>query len=132
MTLPSTTLQVGATLLTLDGPLLWQDEFAWSPVTQRVRPTLTGALDIQLGERQAGRPVTLASGSWVRRAQLLQLQAWADQAGLVVALSVRGEPARSALWAHERGPALSAEMVQPHAAADDGDHYRVTARFTLI
>lgn len=61
--------------------LRWSDEFAWTPVAQSTDYGLTGALLIQIGTRQTGRPLTLTGGknwSWITRTELLTLQALLD------------------------------------------------------
>lgn len=69
--------------LRLPDGLRWTDEFAWSPVAQSSAFGLTGALLIQQGIKQAGRPVTLTGGNtwaWMRRSALIALQALIDGA----------------------------------------------------
>ena len=76
--------------------IIWQDEFAWSPVVQSVDYGLTGALIVQESTRLAGRPITLigqSSGNqsaacWIARADLLTLQAALDVAGAQFALTL--------------------------------------------
>ena len=53
------TLALGATTLELSDRLVWVDEFEWSPVVSAVRWGTTGAQQIHVGVRQAGRPITL-------------------------------------------------------------------------
>ncbi|MBX3635969.1 MAG: hypothetical protein KF683_11405 [Rubrivivax sp.] len=127
----TTTITVGATVLTLDHPLLWEDEFGWEPVVQTRRTTVTGAQNVQAQAMLAGRPVTLASGGWVRRSQLLQLQAWREQPGLVLQVSPRGGTPMSVTW-DTKGGALQADMVQPWAFPEDGELYRVRLRFFTV
>lgn len=69
-----------ATLGTLALPagLRWDDEFAWSPVAIGSKTwSLTGAVLIQEGIKQNGRPITLVGGRrycWITRAELITLQ----------------------------------------------------------
>jgi hypothetical protein len=127
----ATSITVGGTTVTLDHPLLWVDEFAFQVVRQTRRLTVTGAQIVQAGARQAGRPVTLASGGWVRRAQLLQLQTWREQPGLVLQVSPRGGAPMSCAWDHEAG-AIDAAMVQEWAFPAVDEFYRVTLRFFTV
>ena len=39
--------------------MVWVDEFDWTPVEKAVEYSLTGSLLIDVGVRQAGRPITL-------------------------------------------------------------------------
>ena len=56
--------------VTLPADLTWTDEFDWSPLEQTASYTLTGALVLETGQRQAGRAITLAGS---------ELSAWADR-----------------------------------------------------
>jgi hypothetical protein len=124
----STTIAYGVTTLTLTQPLLWTDEFAWEPVRQTRVTTITGAQIVYEQTRQAGRPVTLVSGGWIRRDELEQLQAWRELPAAVLQVAPRGGAAMDCVFDHEAG-ALQAEMVQPWAFPDAGELYRVTLRF---
>lgn len=64
--------------LTLPDGLLWVDELDWTPVQQSETYTLTGALVLESGIKQAGRPITLQGGEsygWISRTVLLAVQA---------------------------------------------------------
>lgn len=66
-------------VLALPSDLRWVDEFDWTDIAQSSPVySLNGAVHVQQGVKQAGRPVTL-SGDWVwfSREQLKTLQAWA-------------------------------------------------------
>ncbi|WP_333873052.1 hypothetical protein [Methylobacter sp.] len=57
--------------------LIWSDEFAWNPVQRTKSYTLTGALVLETGVKQAGRPITLVGGAdaaWIDRTTLTALQ----------------------------------------------------------
>lgn len=90
----SITLTVGTTTLTLDPDLFWEDEFAWSATEQSFTRGLTGKPIIQVGLRLAGRPITLRnedeSSAWMTRADMAQLQAWADTPDQRMTLTLRG------------------------------------------
>jgi hypothetical protein len=76
---PSTTPLVSR--LQLPDGLRWEDEFSWTAVTQQTAYTLTGALVVEQGTRQAGRPLTLAGGrrfAWMGRADVATVQALFD------------------------------------------------------
>lgn len=75
--------------------LVWSDEFAWTPVQQSQEYSLTGALLMEVGTKQAGRPITLtgqASGrdytAWITRADLLTLKAALDVPGATFTLTL--------------------------------------------
>lgn len=48
--------------ITLPADLLWRDEFDYTPIETKTDYSLTGALIIQSGLKQAGRPMTLGGG----------------------------------------------------------------------
>lgn len=61
--------------------MVWVDEFNWSPVEKALEYSVTGALLVDVGVRQAGRPITLQAegdAGWIRRDVLQALQALAD------------------------------------------------------
>ncbi len=67
-------------VIDLPNDLLWTDEFDWSPVESTQTFSLTGALIIEYGEKQAGRPISLSADqdmAWVTRETLSKLKAWA-------------------------------------------------------
>lgn len=120
--------------VTLPDDILWQDEFSWHPVEQRVEPTITGAVIVQTAERLAGRPITLSSGAdfaWLTRQQLDQLQVWASEPGQQLTLTIRAV-AHTVIFAHDAGPALEAEMILYHSAPTSTDYYTVTMRLREI
>lgn len=93
------TLARNGTALDLSDRLIWTDEYAWSPVATEVRWGTTGAVQIHVGTRQAGRPITLDgrdTNAWITRALCDQLNAWAALPGTTFELTVRGT-ARSVL-----------------------------------
>lgn len=127
------TLSAGALVLDLPPGLLWPDEFAWRATMQAVTPTLTGALVVETATLQAGRPVTLQSGedfAWITRADLDQLDAWADTPGQVLSLTLRGA-ARDVIFRHQDG-ALDAEAVLHKDDPAAADFYRLTLRLMEI
>lgn len=129
-----TTLTVGGTTVNLPDDMLWQDEFSWHPVEQRVDPTITGALIVQTATRQAGRPITLSSGddyAWLTKQQLDQIQTWANAPGQQLTLTIRSVQ-RAVIFAHDAGPAVEAAMVLYHSAPASTDFYRCTIRLREI
>ena len=80
------------TLGTLALPeLIWTDEFAWSAVVRSQEYAVDGSQIIDIGVRQAGRPITLAGsqdGGWISRADLLLLEALANQPTSVFTLTM--------------------------------------------
>lgn len=115
------TLTLGGTTLALSDRLLWVDEYDWSPVVSAVRWGTTGAPQIHVGLRQAGRPITLdgrESEAWLTRALCSQLDAWHALPGATFSLVLRGL-ARSVMFDQSQGPAFTAAPIWKLA---DGEH----------
>lgn len=120
------------TTLTLPDALNWSDEYTWSPVEQTKTYTTTGALLIEEGVKQAGRPITLEGAedaTWCTRAMVEQLHAWANTATLVLTLTLRGVE-RTVTFDRERG-ALQGLPVLFYAdgSIEATDWYVPTLRF---
>lgn len=75
--------------LNLHPQFIWVDELDWTALAQSEPTyTLTGAVDIQQGTKQAGRPITLNGADvWITRADLLTLQDWANVPELTLTLT---------------------------------------------
>lgn len=129
------TLTAGATTLTLDPDLLWEDEFAWAATEQSVTRGLTGKLIIQAALRQAGRPITLKNeddaSAWMTRADMAQLQAWADTPDLRMTLTLRGTPYLVVFRHHDGGP-FEARMLVHYADPMNTDWVLATLRFMTV
>lgn len=115
------TLSQGGTTLELSDRLLWVDEFEWSPVAIAVRTGTEGALQVHVGVRKAGRPITLDgrdSQAWITRALCQQLYAWLALPGTVFSLVVRGQ-ARNVIFDQSQGAGFTAAPVWKLL---DGEH----------
>lgn len=120
-------------VLTLPPHLDWPDEFGWSPVAMRTERTLTGALHIQTGVKQAGRPITLKGArdsGWITRADLLTLRGWFDTPLLQMTLALRGTNYN--VRADHQQNALEAEQVAGYSDPDATDFYIPTIRFITV
>lgn len=133
----SITLNDGTTLLDLDPDLYWSDE-DWSPVVSESDRSVTGAMIVHHGLKQAGRPITLQpeddrSGQ-MTRALLRQLRAWEAMPGLVMALSLRGETfnVRFRHGTADGSPAVTSRPMVHYSDAADDDLYFVTVRFVTV
>jgi hypothetical protein len=88
----ATTLTYGVTTLALPSDLLWDDEFAWTPVKATKGFTVAGALVVDRGVKLAGRPITLSGSekhAWMPRSMALELLALAAIPGATMALVYR-------------------------------------------
>ncbi len=128
-----TTLQV----LQLPNDLLWTDELSWSPVVAANSNTLTGALVIEYGTRQAGRPITLQAPddmAWTQRSTVQTLQNWAALAGRVFTLALEyptDTRSFSVVFRHDGAPVTAKPVlgVPTHSA---GDWFNVALQFTQV
>lgn len=124
----------GVDTVELTEDLYWVDEFTWSPVTQSVEKTITGALIIQAAAQQAGRPITLqpedSRSGWTTYGVIAQLKTWAAVAGKELTLTLRGVD-YTVIFRHQDG-ALGAEPVVFFSDRDNNDYCLVTLRFMVI
>lgn len=129
------TLSDGSATLALDPDLYWDDEFAWGAVEQAVERSLSGALVVDTGVRQGGRPITLRNeddaSAWLTRAAMAQLQAWADVPGQQLTLSLRGT-AHVVLFRHHDGGPFEARPLVHYADPAATDWVLATLRFITV
>ncbi|MBN9411337.1 MAG: hypothetical protein J0H69_19505 [Burkholderiales bacterium] len=131
----SITLTYNGTTATLPEDLLWANEFQWEPVQQSREYSSTGALIIDEGLKQAGRPVHLSAGEdfgWISRAMCETLSAWSRLPGISLELQIRGEVLTVA-WDRE-DVAFEAEPLIHYAdpSIDSTDQYVPTLRFITL
>ncbi|MDT3669009.1 MAG: hypothetical protein ROZ37_01600 [Aromatoleum sp.] len=131
----SITLTVGTTVLALDPDLLWEDEFAWAATEQTMTRGLTGKPIIQYALRQAGRPITLRNeddrSAWMTRADMAQLQTWADTPGQRITLALRGASHLVVFRHHDGGPFEARPLVH-YADPLPADWVLATLRFVTV
>ena len=123
-------MNISLEAIALPGDLVWTDRFTWSPVTQIFDYGLTGALILQEGRKQAGRPITLSGGTnwaWLPLATLEALEVLRDQEPAAdMTLTLDGTP-RTVRWNHDEGP-ISATPVFPNRSKFNN----VTLRFIQV
>jgi hypothetical protein len=129
------TLSDGTTTLTLDPDLYWSDEYDWAATEQAIERTLTGALIVQAAGRIAGRPITLEpeddNSSWMTRADMDTLAAWANTPGQTMTLTLRGI-AHNVIFRHHDGGPYTAKPVVHYSDPAGTDWVLVTLRFTTV
>jgi hypothetical protein len=126
--------------ITLDDIILppdlhWDDEFDWTPVAQAVDYTLAGALEIQVGTRLAGRPITLVGGegkAWTTRATVLLLQAKAALPGEEMTLTLNDARTFTVAFRHGDGQPVEARPIIPYNTPAAGDYYALTLRLMEV
>lgn len=120
----------GTNVITLPPDLDWRDEFGWTPVEHSTDYSMTGALVVQEGERQDGRPITLFGGRevWIPRTTIEALHTMA---------SVPDQRMTLALWGRSftvmfRRPAIEAEPIRRMANPGAEHKYAVTINLMEI
>lgn len=129
------TLEKDGTVIALPPDLLWEDEFAWSQVSQSTERSVTGALLVDVGTRLDGRPITLTGTerhAWMRRTEVQALRAWVALPEQVFTLTINGA-VFTVLFDHGTEETSRAFVVAPLVDYSDpqGHHYycSVTLRF---
>lgn len=118
-------LSDGTTTLQLPPGLQWRDEFGWDKVEQDQEYSLTGALILQEGAKQSGRPITLyggKEGAWIDRQTLLNLQLMSNVPDQTMTLVLWGTSYTVAF----RRPAFEAEEILRSANPDVDHLYSIT------
>lgn len=118
--------------IVLTDDLLWADELDWVPVVASKQFTLTGALLIEQGVKQFGRPLTLKSPDselgWVTRDTVTALRAAAGILNrkftlqLEYAADIR---AFTVMFDHEANP-VQAVPVLGFASPNGTDYFTIT------
>jgi len=117
--------------ITLPSDLLWNDEYAYTPVKQTISTAVDGSLIVEAAAALAGRPITLAGGddtAWCSRATLEALRLKQAQPGLVMTLNVFSVP-HSVLFVQ---PGITAKPIVDFSNPDSGDWYAVTLKFIEV
>jgi hypothetical protein len=130
----SITLAASGTTITLSPDLFWPDENDWTPVQQSVETTITGAMDVQVGTRLNGRPITLQpendTSGWMPYSVVEQLRNWAAVPGLELVLTLRSTP-RTVMFRHQDG-GFEATPVAHRRDVLSTDPYRCVIRFMEV
>lgn len=112
--------------------LIWTDEFDWSPVESNQSYSLTGALIIEQGTKQAGRPVSLAADddmNWARRTVVETLRLWSATAGRRMTLVIAGV-SRTVMFAADN--AITAKPVKNIPQYADADVFHLAVNFIEV
>ena len=128
------TLSVGGTTVNLPDDLFWSDQHSWSPVSQAVATSITGAAIIDVGTKTAGRPITLTGDethSWMTYEVVSQLKIWAALPDQQLSLSIRGTN-YSVIFRHHEPPALELTPVIDYSAPDATDFFYGQLKFMEI
>lgn len=119
--------------ITLPSDLIWTDEFDWSPVKQNESYSLTGALFVESGVKQAGRPITLVGGetaAWIERATLNVLYAKLTSPANMV-LTLNDARTFTVVFNHNSKP-IDAVPIIDYSTPDSADWYSITIRLMQV
>lgn len=116
--------------VSLPSDLVWTDEFTWPTVVRKTEYALTGALIVDVGQRQAGRPITLAgdAGTWVPRATVDALRVLACEVPGQFVLALADGRSFNVVFAPEA--AIAAAPLYP--IADPGADFPYVITIKLI
>lgn len=123
------TLSDSVTTITLPNDMQWLDEFAWSPVEQDEEYSLTGALIVQRGIKETGRPITLLGGDdacWVPRSKVTALFILLATEDETLILNLHGTE-YTVVWRHAETP-VDAKPVVRIRNPDEDHKYTLTLR----
>ncbi|AYA68595.1 hypothetical protein CDG62_09695 [Acinetobacter sp. WCHA55] len=125
----------GETIQLEDG-FFWSDE-NWAAIEQSQEYAISGALIIQEGRKQAGRPITLQPANktkgWIKLRDLNLLRQWQN---LQEQFTLRFEWPHdqrefNVIWNHKDG-ALESSTVKGTPATSLDTYFNVTMRFTEV
>jgi hypothetical protein len=117
--------------LTLHRDLLWIDEWDWTPMQQTQTYSITGALIIERGTKQAGRPITLAgdnTSGLISRADLKTLQAKLSTTNTMM-LTLNDARKFNVIFNHAQKPIESKPWID-YSNPEDTDFY--TLKINLL
>jgi hypothetical protein len=128
----------GGVSVALPDDLRWVDEFEWTAIARKSTYTCSGALLIQEGEKQAGRPITLQAPedmAWVPRSVVKQLHQWAGTANLKLRLTLEYPDDTRQFYVmfnpEEQSP-LESAPVKGIPGHNDGDEYTVKIKLIEV
>lgn len=113
--------------------MVWVDEFDWLPVEASTEYSITGAMVVQVAERQAGRTITLQgeeNAGWIRRDVLLAVRALAATPGEVLALTLADGRVFSVMFAP--GNPIAARPIARPELPPDAHPYVATVRLIEV
>lgn len=119
----------------LDDQMTWPDEDDWTPVRERVRPSVTGKPIVTYATLKYGRPITCAghggTGMFLTRATVVQLKALRDTAGYRGLLTLTDSRQYGVRWRHADG-AIDVDPLPLYSDPQPTDLLRVILRFMEI
>lgn len=112
----------------------WVNEYDWTPLAQTDPVyTLTGAMDIQQGTKQAGRLITLnGDKAWTIRSNVKILQAWKEVPELEMTLQHPDGRTFKVIFSRHALDNIQAVKNYKPADQSDKDPFRLNLHFLTI
>ncbi len=120
--------------ITLPDDLIWQDEFQWAAPIHTLSYTITGAMRLDAGVRQAGRPVTLTgseTAGWVSKTTLDSLYTLVNAVPAAMTLILPDARQFQVMFRHHE-TALEAHPVIDYNTAGATDWYWLILRLMTV
>lgn len=118
--------------LTLPTDLIWVDEFDWSPVEQTQSYSITGALIIESGLKQAGRVMTLKGDNesgLITRATLKDLYNKLNTQSMNLTLN---DGRQFGVTFNHKAKPIEAKQQIEFSTQDDADLYTLSLSFLIL
>ena len=120
----------------LEDGFFWSDE-NWSAIQQNQEYSVSGALIVQEGRKQAGRPITLQPASktkgWIKLRDLNKLRLWQNlQEQFTLQFQWPHDQRRFNVIFNHKDNALESATIKGTPATSLDTYFNVTMRFTEV
>ena len=120
----------------LEDGFFWSDE-NWSVIQQNQEYAISGALIVQEGRKQAGRPITLQPANktkgWIKLRDLNQLRLWQNlQEQFTLQFQWPHDQRRFNVIFNHKDNALESSTIKGTPATSLDTYFNVTMRFTEV
>ena len=120
----------------LEDGFFWSDE-NWSEIQQNQEYAISGALIVQEGRKQAGRPITLQPANktkgWIKLRDLNQLRLWQNlQEQFTLQFQWPHDQRRFNVIFNHKDNALESSTIKGTPATSLDTYFNVTMRFTEV
>jgi len=120
----------------LEDGFFWSDE-NWAEIQQNQEYSISGALIVQEGRKQAGRPITLQPANktkgWIKLRDLNQLREWQNlQEQFTLQFQWPHDQRRFNVIFNHKDNALESSTIKGTPATSLDTYFNVTMRFTEV
>ena len=120
----------------LEDGFFWSDE-NWAEIQQNQEYSVSGALIVQEGRKQAGRPITLQPANktkgWIKLRDLNQLRQWQNlQEQFTLQFQWPHDQRRFNVIFNHKDNALESSTIKGTPATSLDTYFNVTMRFTEV